>query len=99
MAGQSIFIVQAMATGQATLPQLVERIDALLDDIRRDGPSEAEIRRAVAFYETGLLTSLDGLRGFERTARTLQLFNQFRGESNWLAQDVARYEAVGADGR
>lgn len=94
---QSAFRIEATARPGVDPAQLQKAIDEVLDEIRKEGVSAAEVNRAVSRYETMFWATLQRLGGFGGRADMLQTYNHYFGDPGWLAQDIARYRAVTPD--
>ncbi len=95
-------IVMVTATGKRGVSgaDLERRLDAVVADLGRSGPSSAELARAkrrvlVDLYSD--LQLLDGGGGESGRAGLLQRFDHYLGDPGFLPHYVARIEAVTAD--
>jgi zinc protease len=90
----SVFIVQATAKPGVTPAQLEAAIDAQLEKLRTDGPTQAELDRARNTIETHIVRGLESLGGFGGVADRLNQYNHYLGNPGYLAQDIGRYRAA-----
>ncbi len=91
---QSVFSVDVVARPGVSTDTLLHEVDAVLDEVRQQGITPAEIARARTRYDTRTLAGLQSVGGFGGKADVLQSYNHFVGEPNYVAQDLARYESV-----
>ena len=94
LGAQSVFAIQAVASPGVSTDTLKREIDAVLDEVRREGVTPEEIARARNRYETRTLSGLQSIGGFGGKADTLQGYNHFLGNPDFLAQDLDRYNHV-----
>ena len=94
LGAQSVFTIEAIARPGVSTDTLLAEIDAIMDDIRRNGITEEEIVRARNKFETGKIAGLQSVGGFGGRADLLQSYNHFLGEPDRLAFDLARYDEV-----
>lgn len=91
----STFVVDVTARAGHTPQELEAAIDAELERLRRDGPTEREVERARNSLETALLASLEKLGG-DGLAEQLNHYNLYTGDPGYLAQDLARLRRIDA---
>jgi zinc protease len=94
MAAQSVFSIEVVARPGVSTETLKKEVEAVLDEIRKNGITQEELNRARTRYDTRMLSGLESVGSFGGKADVLQNYNQFVGEPSWLAQDLARYQAV-----
>jgi predicted Zn-dependent peptidase len=94
LGAQSVFSIEVVARPGVTTDALKQEVDALLDDVRKNGVTQEEIERARTRYDTRMLAGLQSIGGFGGKADTLQGYNHFVGEPSYVAQDLARYQEV-----
>jgi zinc protease len=94
MAAQSVFSIEVVARPGVSTETLKKEVEAVLEEIRKNGITQEELNRARTRYDTRMLSGLESVGGFGGKADVLQNYNQFVGEPSWLAQDLARYQAV-----
>ncbi|MGF6273626.1 zinc protease [Massilia sp. UYP11] len=95
LALSSTFVVDVTTRAGHTPQELEAAIDAELERLRRDGPSEREVERARNSLETALLASLEKLGG-DGLAEQLNHYNLYTGDPGYLAKDLARLRRIDA---
>jgi predicted Zn-dependent peptidase len=95
--GQSVFSIEVVARPGVSTDTLKREVDAVLEEIRKNGVTQEEIHRARTRYDTRMLAGLQSIGGFGGKADALQNYNHFVGEPSYLAQDLARYQGVTPD--
>ena len=95
LALSSTFVVDVTARAGHTPQELEAAIDAELERLRQDGPTEREVERARNSLETALLASLEKLGG-DGLAEQLNHYNLYTGDPGYLAQDLARLRRIDA---
>ena len=93
----SVFEVDVTARPGHSALQIEAAIDAELDALRRDGPTEKEMDSARAAIEIGMLSSVEKIGG-EGLADMVNEYNQYVGDPAYFAKDLERYRAVTAAG-
>jgi zinc protease len=74
-------------------PESLEvEINREIDELRANGPTQAELDRARNTILTRKISALQRLGGFGGVADTLNLYNQYVGDPGYLSKDIARYE-------
>lgn len=91
----STFVVDVTARAGHTPQELEAAIDAELERLRKDGPTEREVERARNSLETALLASLEKLGG-DGLAEQLNHYNLYTGDPGYLAKDLARLRRIDA---
>ena len=91
----STFVVDVTARAGHTPQELEAAIDAELERLRKDGPTEREVERARNSLETALLASLEKLGG-DGLAEQLNHYNLYTGDPGYLEQDLARLRRIDA---
>ena len=91
---QSVFNVQIVARPGVSTDTLQKEVDAILEEVRREGISAEEIQRARTRFDTRTLGGLQAVGGFGGKADVLQNYNHFAGDPGFIAKDLARYEQV-----
>lgn len=94
LGAQSVFAVEAIARPGVTTDQLLTEIDAVLDEVRKNGVGENEIQRARNKFETSKVAGLQSVGGFGGKADLLQSYNHFLGDPGKIAWDFARYDEI-----
>jgi len=86
----SIYIVQATAAAGHDTDEIVAIVDEVLASITTDQPPTAEeIEAARANYEAGFFRRMRTIAG---VANLAQFYNLAKGEPDWVARDLARYD-------
>ena len=94
LGAQSVFTIQAVARPGVSSDALVHEVDAVLDEVRRQGVSASDLNQARTRFETQMLAGLQSVGGFGGKADTLQSYNHYQGDPGFLDEDLARYDAV-----
>lgn len=89
--GQSVFFIAAEGVTTATPKAMATAIDAVLDEVRAQPLSDAQIRRARRILSTDLLRNIERM---DARARALQAYTAAGKDPNWLDEDIARFDAV-----
>ena len=90
----SFFLLAATAAPGQSLTDIATAIDAELQAVIDNGPSEAEMQRAEAQVEAHFLYRLQTVGGFGGKSDQLNAYNVFCGDPAWFAQDLARYTSA-----
>ncbi|MGA2061865.1 MAG: pitrilysin family protein [Thermoguttaceae bacterium] len=93
-----MFSVTATARPGKELGALEAIIAEELQRIQDEAPSQAEIDRAVARRETGIVRSLEGISESGGRAYRLNMYNVLTGDPGYLAKDFARIRQVDPQG-
>ncbi len=91
----SVFAIEVVARPGRSLEELEKAVDEELAALVRAGPSAAEMQRARTATETRLYRRLEKVGGL---ADQLNFYNQFTGDPNYLARDLARYRNATTEG-
>jgi predicted Zn-dependent peptidase len=94
MQAQSVFSIEVTGRPGVSTDTLLKEVDAVLEEVRREGVTAREVERARTRFETMMLGGLQSVGGFGGKADTLQQYNHFVGDPGFLAKDLARYDAV-----
>jgi zinc protease len=89
-----MFGIMATARPGKELAEIESLIQAELKKIQDEPPTQTEIDRAIAGFETGVVSSLEGISGFGGRADQLNKYNTMTGDPGYLAKDFARYRKV-----
>ncbi len=87
----SMFIVTVTGRPGQSVDALIRATDAELDALRTQAPSTEEFERARVDLTTSLLFSIESM---SNRADRLNLYRQHVGEPDYLARDIARYNAA-----
>jgi zinc protease len=85
------FQVVATARDGHTVAELRKEVEAVLEELRRDGPTDEEVTRAKRNVVGGLVRSVERVAG---KAEQLNAYAMYTGDPGYLPKDVARYQAV-----
>jgi zinc protease len=91
----SMFVVDVTARPGHGAQEIEAAIDAEMQALRRDGPSEREVERARNTIETAMLSAVEKLGG-AGLANQLNQYNQYLGDPGFLGEDLARIARVSA---
>ncbi|QRN97466.1 insulinase family protein [Archangium violaceum] len=97
LGAQSVFIIEAVARPGISSDALAREIDAVLDEVRREGITQEELNRSRTRFETQMLAGLQSVGGFGGKADVLQSYNHYVSDPGYLDEDLARYDAVTVD--
>lgn len=89
MGNVSVFQIEALVRPNVDPEKVLAAIDAQLENLHDFPPSSAEVERAKASVETD---TLFGLQSVINRAETLQSYNHFMNDADFLAKDLARYQ-------
>ncbi len=89
----SIFQLQAVARAGHTAAELAPLVDAELQKLAEQGPTDQEVERARNQLERSLYQGLQKVGG---RADQLNLYNQYLGDPGYLPKDIERYARVSA---
>jgi zinc protease len=90
----SAFAIEATAKPGVSLEDIEKAIFEELTALQQQGPTAAEVERARNKVQTQIISGLERLGGFGGVADRLNYYNHFLGDPNYLAKDLARYDAV-----
>ncbi|WP_317201411.1 pitrilysin family protein [Janthinobacterium sp.] len=93
LALSSVFIVDVTARPGHDAAEIEAALQAELNALRNDGPSEKELERARNTIETAMLSQIEKLGG-AGLANQLNQYNQYLGDPGYLAKDIERYRRV-----
>jgi predicted Zn-dependent peptidase len=97
LGAQSVFVIEAVARPGVSSDALAREIDAVLDEVRREGITQEELNRSRTRFETQMLAGLQSVGGFGGKADVLQSYNHYVNDPGYLDEDLARYDAVTTD--
>ncbi|MDC8759645.1 M16 family metallopeptidase [Janthinobacterium fluminis] len=89
----SMFVVDVTARPGHSAAEIEAAIDAELQALRQDGPTQKELERAVNTIETAMLSQIEKVGG-AGLANQLNHYNQYLGDPGYLAKDIERYRRV-----
>src|SRR2546423_1619192 len=90
----SIFEIEAIARSGHTAAELQPLIDAELDRLAAEAPTEAEVEAARNQIERSLYQSLQKVGGSNGRADLLNMYNHYTGDPGYLPKDIERYARV-----
>src|SRR5581483_3216796 len=90
----SVAICDVTARPGVKLEDLQKALDAEIDRLRADGPTQAEVDRARNITLSRKIEALQRLGGFGGVADALNYYNQYTGDPGYLPKDIARYDAM-----
>lgn len=90
----SIFQIDLVTRPGRTLEEAQAAIDGVLESLRTNPPTQAELKRALNAEETETFFELEHLGGFSGRAEVLQRYNLYLGDPGKLAWDIERYRKV-----
>ena len=88
---QSAFVVAAQGVASAHPPRMLAAIDAVLERLRAQSLTAADVRRARRHFT---IRTLRGLQRLDAKAVRMQLYVEAGKSPDWLDEDLARYAAV-----
>jgi len=91
------FEVSAIANQGHTVAELRPAVQAILDDVKKNGVKPEEVERAKRNIVAGLLRGLERIGGFGGKADLLNAYQTYTGDPGFLTKDLARYRAVTAE--
>ena len=94
LALSSIFSVSITGRRGASIEKLEQAAQTIINDIRDEPVQAWEIERARNLLRTRMMSSLQRVGGFGGKADTLNRYNRYLGTPDFLAQDLARYDAI-----
>jgi zinc protease len=87
----SVFSIEVVARPGKSLDEIEAIINAEVNALAATPPSEAELQRARAAVETGLLSRLEKV---STLADQINYYNQLAGDPGYIGKDLARYQAL-----
>src|SRR6185312_15150297 len=91
---KSNFQLSATAKPGVTNEQIEKAMQAEIDKMRTEGPTDAEVERARTAVEARLINSLDSFNG---VANRLNSYEHYVHDANYLPKQIAAIHAVTAD--
>ncbi|WP_308924235.1 pitrilysin family protein [Janthinobacterium sp. J1-1] len=89
----SMFTIDATARPGHKPEEIEQALNAELEKLRAEGPTEKEIERARNGIETIMLSQVEKVGG-RGVANLLNEYNQYTGDPGYLAKDIERYRQV-----
>lgn len=90
----SEFMIIATARSGHNLEELRKVIQEEIDKLKKEGPTQRELDRAVNQYETGFIDALERPGGFGGKADLLNQYYYYTGNPDYANEDLARYKAL-----
>lgn len=91
----STFLITATAApGHTTDEVLAEAMAVIEETLTEEPPTEAEINAAIAGYERSFFDRLLTIQG---KGETLQRYNLYHGDPDYMGKDLARFRAVSSE--
>jgi len=93
----SFFLLASTAAPGRSLTEIAGAIDAAIQDLCAEGPTDDEMERGVAQAEAQFVYRLQTVGGFGGKSDQLNTYNVFRGDPDYFAADLARYRDATRD--
>jgi len=90
----SIFAVTGKPSPNTKLEDLETKLQAHIDRLAKDGPTEAEMERVRNQLEVSFISDLEGL---QRRASALNRYRYIAGTPDFVNADLERYRKLTAD--
>ena len=91
---EGFFQLAATAAPGRTLAEIEAVVTAALAELAADGPTDAELSRALAQAEANFIYRLQTVGGFSGKSDQLNAYNVFLGEPEFFGRDLERYLAA-----
>ncbi|HZN93320.1 MAG TPA: pitrilysin family protein [Myxococcales bacterium] len=88
------FQLDAIANSGHTNEELLPAVQAILDDVKKNGVTEVELERAKRKMVASRLRMVERIGGFGGKADLLNAYQMYAGDPGFLPKDLARYRAV-----
>ena len=89
----SMFVVDVTARPGHSAQEIEAAIDAELQALRTNGPTQKELERARNTIETAMLSQIEKVGG-TGLANQLNQYNQYLGDPGYLGRDIERFRRV-----
>jgi zinc protease len=86
--------VDAVAAHGHGPDELQQAVQAALDEVKKNGVTDAEVERAKRKIIAGKLRQVERIGGFGGKADLLNEYQMFTGDPGYLGKDIARYRGV-----
>ena len=83
-----------LANAGHTTGELLPAVQAILDDVRKNGVTEAELERAKRKVLAGKLREVERIGGFGGKADQLNAYYTMTGDPDYFNEDLARYKSM-----
>lgn len=90
----SVFRLVATAKPGIAIEDLEKALDDALTELQSEGPTLEELERAKNTIQAGFIFGLEKPGGFSGVADRLNTYNHYLGDPDFVAQDLARYDAI-----
>ncbi len=88
------FVLYATAKPGHDLREIQSVVDAEVRKLAESGPTQRELDRFKHSTESRFIEVLESIGGFSGCADQLNYYNYFAGNPDYMAQDLARYQAL-----
>jgi predicted Zn-dependent peptidase len=86
--------ISAVAKGSKTAADQLEGLQAVIDEIKKNGPTATEVERVKRRIVANRLRAIERIGGFGGKADILNSYQTSLGDPGFLPKDLARYRAV-----
>jgi zinc protease len=90
----SVFVIEVLGKPGQDPKALEDAAWAVVEGLRKDGPTDDELARALRGWQAETLRGLESLGGFGGKADVLNAYNHHLGDPGYLPKDMARMSAV-----
>ena len=90
----SFFLIEATPQPGHTVEELQKVIDEEIVKLRKEMPSEHEVRRALNQIESSFYDRMERVGGYRGKANQLNAYYTATGNPDWFNEDLARYRAL-----
>ena len=90
----SVFMLVATAKPGVAIEDLEKALDDELTALQTSGPTLEELERAKNTIQTQFVFGLEQPGGMSGVADRLNTYNHYLGDPDYVAQDLARYDAI-----
>jgi zinc protease len=90
----SFFMIAATAAPGRSLSEVVAMLDAELQELAANGPTDDEMERVLAQAEAQFIYRLQTVGGFGGKSDQLNAYNILKGDPGFFAADFERYRAA-----
>ena len=91
------FEIAATANSGHTVEEMMPLVQAIIDDVHKNGVTGQEVERARRNMLANMLRTVQRVGGFGGKADLLNTYEMFLGDPGYLPRDLARYRAVTAE--
>jgi zinc protease len=90
----SMFLVVATPKPGQSVDRLLAEVDEEIEKLKKEGPNQGELERAVNKAESGAIFSLEPVGGFGGRAASLNHYYFETGDPGYFPKDIGRYRKV-----